>query len=31
MVRATIDALSTLTTVEKVAKLRGKSVDEILE
>lgn len=31
MVRATIDALSTLTTVEKVAKLRGKSVDEILD
>ena len=31
MVRATIDALSSLTTVEKVAKLRGKSVDEILD
>ena len=31
MVRATIDALSSLTTVEKVAKLRGKQVDEILE
>ena len=31
MVRATIDALSSLTTAEKVAKLRGKSVDEILE
>lgn len=31
MVRATIDALSSLTTVEKVAKLRGKTVDEILE
>ena len=31
MVRATIDALSSLTTAEKVAKLRGKPVDEILE
>ena len=31
MVRATIDALSSLTTVEKVAKLRGKTVEEILE
>lgn len=31
MVRATIDALSSLTTAEKVAKLRGKTVDEILE
>lgn len=31
MVRATIDALSSLTTIEKVAKLRGKTVDEILE
>ncbi len=30
MVRATIDALSSLTTVEQVAKLRGKSVEEIL-
>lgn len=31
VVRATIDALSSLMTVEKVAKLRGKTVDEILE
>lgn len=31
MVRATIDALTSLTTVEKVAKLRGKTVEEILE
>lgn len=29
MVKATIDGLSKLMTVEKVAKLRGKSVDEI--
>ena len=31
VVRATIDALSSLMTVEKVAKLRGKTVDEILD
>ena len=31
MVRATIDAPTSLTTVEKVAKLRGKTVEEILE
>lgn len=31
MVRATIDALTSLTTVEKVAKLRGKTIEEILE
>lgn len=30
MVRATIDGLSQLKTVEQVAKLRGKSVEEIL-
>lgn len=31
MVRATIDGLTSLMTVEKVAKLRGKTVDEIFE
>ncbi|MBS5843633.1 MAG: 30S ribosomal protein S5 [Clostridiales bacterium] len=31
MVRATIDALTSLMTAEKVAKLRGKTVEEILE
>ncbi|MFR1517785.1 MAG: 30S ribosomal protein S5 [Clostridia bacterium] len=31
MVRATIDALTSLTTVEKVARLRGKTIEEILE
>ncbi len=30
MVNATMDGLSRLTTVEKVAKLRGKSIEEIL-
>jgi len=29
MVKATMDGLSKLMTVEKVAKLRGKSVEEI--
>ena len=31
MVRATSDALTSLMTAEKVAKLRGKTVEEILE
>ena len=31
MVRATIDALTSMMTAEKVAKLRGKTVDEIFE
>ncbi|MBQ3848520.1 MAG: 30S ribosomal protein S5 [Clostridia bacterium] len=31
MVRATIDALTSLMTAESVAQLRGKAVDEILE
>jgi ribosomal protein S5 len=31
MVRATMEGLSQLRTVEMVAKLRGKTVDEILE
>ena len=31
MVRATIDALTSLMTAEKVANLRGKTVEEILE
>ena len=31
MVRATIDALTSMMTAEKVAKLRGETVDEIFE
>ena len=31
MVRATIDALTSLMTAEKVAKLRGKTVEELLQ